>query len=220
MERVWPGRIVDENNLPAQITALRRAFGTNRDLIRTVPGRGYQFAGEVRAVSSAHDALPDAAAASVGSPTNLPEPASELIGREVELGEMLGLTATHRLVTLLGAGGIGKTRLGIEVARHLLPRFADGVWIAELAQLSDPELVPVAVATALGIDLSVRTVFAQQAASTLASKQLLLVLDNCEHMLDAAASMTEALLRADAAARVIATSRYVGRRQTRHIRCP
>ena len=120
---------------------------------------------------------------------------------------MLGLTATHRLVTLLGAGGIGKTRLGIEVARHLLPRFADGVWIAELAQLSDPELVPVAVATALGIDLSVRTVFAQQVASTLASKQLLLVLDNCEHMLDAAASMTEALLRADAAARVIATSR-------------
>ena len=66
---------------------------------------------------------------------------------------MLGLTASHRLVTLVGAGGIGKTRLGIEVARHLLPRFADGVWIAELAPLSDPELVPVAVATALSIDL-------------------------------------------------------------------
>jgi predicted ATPase/DNA-binding winged helix-turn-helix (wHTH) protein len=207
MERVWPGRIVDENNLSAQITALRRAFGTDRDLIRTVPGRGYQFAGEVRAVTSTHDALPDAAAASVGSPTNLPEPVSELIGREVELGEMLGLTASHRLVTLLGAGGIGKTRLGIEVARHLLPRFADGVWIAELAPLSDPELVPVAVATALSIDLSARTVSAQQVASTLASKQLLLLLDNCEHMLDAAASMTEALLRADAAALVIATSR-------------
>ena len=206
MERVWPGRIVDENNLSAQITALRRAFGTDRDLIRTVPGRGYQFAGEVRAVTSTHDALPDAAAASVGSPTNLPEPVSELIGREVELGEMLGLTASHRLVTLLGAGGIGKTRLGIEVARHLLPRFADGVWIAELAPLSDPELVPVAVATALSIDLSARTVSAQQVASTLASKQLLLLLDHCEHMLDAAASMTEALLRADAAALVVATT--------------
>ena len=212
MERVWPGRIVDENNLPAQITALRRAFGADRDLIRTVPGRGYQFTGEVRTVSTSHDALADAtmavpAAASVRAPTNLPEPVSELIGREVELGEMLGLTASHRLVTLVGAGGIGKTRLGIEVARHLLPRFADGVWIAELAPLSDPELVPVGVATALGIGLSAGTVSAQYVASVLASKQLLLVLDNCEHMLDAAAGMTEALLRDNLAARVIATSR-------------
>src|SRR3984893_1077225 len=94
MQRVWPGRIVDENNLPAQITALRRAFGADRDLIRTVPGRGYQFTGEVRTVFGSHDALPDATMAapvdaSVRSPTNLSEPVSELIGREVELGEML-----------------------------------------------------------------------------------------------------------------------------------
>lgn len=71
MQRVWRNRIVDENNLPAQITALRRAFGADRDLIRTVPGRGYQFTGEVRTISTTHDALPDApAAASVRSPTN------------------------------------------------------------------------------------------------------------------------------------------------------
>src|SRR5271166_1972113 len=192
MARVWTGQIVDENNLPAQITALRRAFGADRDLIRTVPRRGYQFTGEVRTVSSSHDALQDAtitvpAAAPVGAPTNLPETVSELIGRGVELGEMLGLATSHRLVTLVGAGGIGKTRLGIEIARHLLPRFADGAWIAELAPLSDPELVPVAVATALSIDLSAGAVSAQHVASVLASKQLLLVFDNCEHMLDAAA---------------------------------
>jgi predicted ATPase/DNA-binding winged helix-turn-helix (wHTH) protein len=212
MERVWPGRIVDENNLPAQITVLRRIFAADRDLIRTVPGRGYQFTGEVRSVSTSRDALPDATmaatvAASVRAPTNLPEPVSELIGREVELGEMLGLIGSHRLVTLVGAGGIGKTRLGIEVARHLLPRLADGAWIAELASLSDPELVPVAVATALSIDLSAGAVSVRHVASVLGSKQLLLLLDNCEHVLDAAAGMIEALLRANLGVRVIATSR-------------
>ena len=212
MRRVWPDRVVDENNLPAQITALRKAFGADRDLIRTVPSRGYQFTGEIRAAATSSDQPPVLTtsapfAASARAPTNLPVSVSELIGREVELDEVLSLVASNRLVTLVGAGGIGKTRLGIEVARHLLPRFADGVWIAELAPLSDPELVPVGVATALGIGLSAGTVSAQYVASVLASKQLLLVLDNCEHMLDAAAGMTEALLRDNLAARVIATSR-------------
>jgi hypothetical protein len=97
MERVWPGRIVDEKNLPIQITALRRAFGADRYLNHTVPGRGYQFTGEVRTVSSRHDALPDPTIASVRAPTSLAEVVSELMGREVELGEMLGLTASQRL---------------------------------------------------------------------------------------------------------------------------
>ena len=198
LERVWPGRIVDENNLPAQITALRRVFAADRDLIRTVAGRGYQFTGEVRTVSSSHDALPDAtitvpAAASVRARTNLPEAVSELIGREVELDEMLGLAASHRLVTLVGAGGIGKTRLGIEVARHLLPKFADGAWVVELAPLSDPELVPVTVVTALGLELPSGATSPLSVASALRSKQLMLVLDNCEHVVDAAAHMAETL---------------------------
>jgi predicted ATPase len=77
-----------------------------------------------------------------------------LIGREAELSEVVDLIRAHRLVTLIGEGGIGKTRLGIEVARHLLPEFADGPGVAELAPLSDPELVPVAVATALGLEFT------------------------------------------------------------------
>jgi predicted ATPase/DNA-binding winged helix-turn-helix (wHTH) protein len=212
MGRVWPDRVVDENNLPAQITALRRAFGTDRDLIRTVPGRGYQFTGEIRAAATSSDQpsiLTTSApfAASARAPTNLPVSISELIGREVELDEVLVLVASHRLVTLVGAGGIGKTRLGIEAARHLLPRFADGIWIVELAPLSDPELVPVAVATALGLELTSGAASPLSVASALRSKQLMLVLDNCEHMLDAAARVAEALLRANPAACVIATSR-------------
>jgi predicted ATPase/DNA-binding winged helix-turn-helix (wHTH) protein len=212
MERVWPGRIVEENNLHFQISTLRKAFAADRALIRTVAGRGYQFTGELRSVSASPDArmsvaMPEAAPTPTRPPTNLPEPISELIGRGPELTEILDLSASHRLVTLTGAGGIGKTRLGYEVARHHLPRFADGVWVAELAPLSDPDLVPVTVATALGLELTSGTASAQSVANALRSKQLLLVLDNCEHVIDAAARMAEALLRANPAARVIATSR-------------
>src|ERR1700726_2752884 len=87
---------------------------------------------------------------------------------------------------LTGAGGIGKTRLGFAAARHLLPRFADGVWAIELAPLSDPELVPIAVATALGLELASGTASPLSVANALRSKQLMLVLDNCEHVIDAA----------------------------------
>jgi predicted ATPase/DNA-binding winged helix-turn-helix (wHTH) protein len=212
MNRVWPDRIVEENNLHAQISALRRAFGADRDLIRTIAGRGYQFTGVIRTVSARLDgqaiaALPQPTPTPSRPPTNLPEPVSELIGRDADLNEILGLTASHRLVTLTGAGGIGKTRLGFAAARHLLPRFADGVWAIELAPLSDPELVPVAVATGLGLELASGTASPVSVATALRSKQLMLVLDNSEHVVDAAARMAEALLRANPAARVIATSR-------------
>jgi len=212
MERIWPNRIVEENSLQAQISALRRAFGADRDLIRTIAGRGYQFTGDIRTISTNSDPLPAATtrvpiAALARTPTNLPEPVSELIGRDVELDQILDLTTSDRLVTLTGTGGIGKTRLGFEAARRLLPRFADGVWAIELAPLSDPELVPVAVATALGLELASGTASPLSVANALRSQQLMLVLDNCEHVVDAAARMAEALLRANPATRVIATSR-------------
>ena len=212
MHRVWPDRIVEENSLQAQISALRRAFGADRHLIRTIAGRGYQFTGEIRTTSITTNAPPSAGTPQptltpTRPPTNLPEPVSELIGRDVELDEILDLSASHRLVTLTGAGGIGKTRLGFEIARRLLPRFADGVWGIELAPLSDPELVPVSVATALGLELASGAASALAVANALRAKRLMLVLDNCEHVVDAAARMAEALLRANPAARVIATSR-------------
>src|SRR6202049_260769 len=212
MSRVWPDRIIEENSLKHQISALRRVFAADRDLIHTIAGRGYQFTGEIRAVSAAPDGqasagMPQPTYMPSRPPTNLPEAVSELIGRDVELAEILDLSASHRLVTLTGAGGIGKTRLGVAVGRHLLPRFADGVWVVELAPLSDPELVPVAIATALGLELASGTASPLSVANALRSKQLMLVLDNCEHVVDAAARMAEALLRANPAARVIATSR-------------
>jgi predicted ATPase/DNA-binding winged helix-turn-helix (wHTH) protein len=212
MERVWPNRIVEENSLHFQISALRNALGADRDLIRSISGRGYQFTGEIRTVAARPQAQAVAAtAASVSAaprpPTNLAEPVTELIGREVEVEEILGLTAAHRLVTLTGAGGIGKTRLGLEVAWHLLSKFPDGVWVIELAPLSDPDLVPATVAMELGLDLADNVVSPERIANALAAKQLLLVLDNCEHLVGAAASMAEAVVRASPAARVMATSR-------------
>ncbi len=200
MTRVWPGAVVEENNLQVQISALRKALGEDRDFIRTDSGRGYRFVG----VISAGREMPATAAAAA---TNLPAPISALIGRDDELASVADLISTHRLVTLTGAGGIGKTRLGTEAARRLLPTFADGVWIAELASLSDPGLVAATVAAALGLKLGTGAATPERLAAALGSKRLLLVLDNCEHLIDAAAGMAEALLRASPTIRVMVTSR-------------
>src|SRR5438309_11122487 len=108
MHRVWPNRIIDEKNLHAQISALRNALGADRNLIRTISGRGYQFTGEVRTVAESPH-TPTVAGTAVPAPAaarplaNLPEPVSELIGRDVASEEILDLIASHRLVTLTGA---------------------------------------------------------------------------------------------------------------------
>jgi DNA-binding winged helix-turn-helix (wHTH) protein len=229
MSGVWPDRVVEEKNLHAQISALRAALGAERELIRTVSGRGYQFTGETRILPASPDKRDGAelaaahprdarplllpGASSGGRlpgdlpPTNLPEPIWELIGRDEELNEIQNLAVAHRLVTLIGPGGIGKTRLALATARRLLPKFADGVWMAELAPLADPALVPAAIAAALGLEFPAGAVSAEHVANALSGKKLLLVLDNCEHVIDAASRMAEALLRANPAVHVIATSR-------------
>jgi predicted ATPase/DNA-binding winged helix-turn-helix (wHTH) protein len=198
---VWPGQIVEENNLPAQISVLRKVFGADRQLIRTVAGRGYQFTGEIRITAGT------AAGPPASRKTNLPEAVSELIGREAELAEVTALATAHRLVSLVGAGGIGKTRLSLEVARNLPPRFPDGVFVAELGPLSSPVLVPGAVASALGLTRVAGTVSYEGVAGAVGTRKLLLVIDNCEHVIEAAAGMAEALLRARPGVSLLATSR-------------
>src|SRR6267142_3643342 len=199
MSRVWPDRVVEENNLPAQISVLRKVFGTDRHLIRTVAGRGYQFTGEIRDDETV--VTPEARL------TNLPSYLPELIGRETSLGTLVDLITAHRFVTLTGAGGVGKTRLALEAARQLLPRFSDGAWLVELGPLADPALVPGAVAAAVDVPLSAGPVTADRVAAALRAKHALIVLDNCEHVIQAAASMGEALVVGGALVRVLATSR-------------
>jgi predicted ATPase/DNA-binding winged helix-turn-helix (wHTH) protein len=211
MARVWPDRVVDENNLQSQIAALRAAFGAERDLIRTVSGRGYQFTGELRVPSGSP--VERTAAGMAGQPagtlppTNLPAPVSELIGRDAEVAEVVSLIGSHRLVSRTGAGGIGKTQLALAAARQILPHFAGGVWLAEFSPLADSGLVPATVAAAVGLELAGGEISAQRVAQALADRRLLLVLDTCEHVIGAAARMAEALLHASPAAHVVVTSR-------------
>ena len=209
MTRVWPDRVVEENNLQAQIGALRAAFGPDRDLIRTISGRGYQFTGEISAPSIGADRQPatGVTAAETSRLTNLPASFSELIGRDDELREILELAAAHRLLTLTGAGGIGKTRLALSAARQLLPQFADGAWLAEFSPLAGPGLVASTVAAAVGLEISGGEVSTQRVAQAIAGRRMLLVLDTCEHVIAAAAVMAEAVQRAGSAVHIIATSR-------------
>ena len=211
MARIWPDRIFEENALQAQIVALRRAFGADRDLIRTVSGRGYQFTGKIRALSESVGEQcaglgPEAAEPATLPATNVPEPVSELIGRDDELAGIVNLIGAHRLVTLTGSGGIGKTRLAFAAAHRLLPHFADGVWLVQLSPLADPGLVPAAVAAAVGLELSGEA-SVQSVARALAGRRLLLVLDTCEHVIEVAASMAEAALGVGSELRIIATTR-------------
>jgi predicted ATPase/DNA-binding winged helix-turn-helix (wHTH) protein len=207
--RVWGSRIIEENNLQSQMTALRKALGADRDLIRTVARRGYQFVAEVQKISGGSASVKAVAAEPVSpsSPTNLPQPVCELVGRDQELSEILNLAAAQRFITLTGAGGIGKTRLAVEAARRLLPKFPGGAWLIDLAPLTDPARVPLVVAAALRLDCPAGAAAVERVAGALGTQPVLLVLDTCEHLIDAAACLVEAVLRANPAATVIATSR-------------
>ena len=129
------------------------------------------------------------------------------MGRETDIEEVVGWLQQGRLVTLLGAGGVGKTRLAIAAAEALAPDFADGVWFVELASLTDPALVAPAVARTLGVKEEEGRPLLETLVSTLASRSLLLLLDNCEHLRDACALLTETLLTQCAGLRLLATSR-------------
>ncbi len=141
------------------------------------------------------------------SPGNLRPVPTSFIGRESEAGEVQAVVKTHRLVTLTGVGGVGKTRLALEVAGRLVDEFPDGVWFFELAAVTDPVAVPDAVAAVLGITQQPGRSVAESVAAALEGRVRLLVLDNCEHVLDAAAELIEAILAASATTKIVATSR-------------
>ena len=138
---------------------------------------------------------------------NLPAPLSSFIGREREVGEVRRLLGQTRLLTLTGTGGAGKTRLAMEVARGLATEYRDGVWLVELAAIADAELVPSAVAAAVGVRELPGEPLLDTLGAFLSSKQLLLFLDNCEHLIDAVADLTRELLVRCPELRVLATSR-------------
>ena len=141
------------------------------------------------------------------TPGNLRPATTSLIGRESEVGEIEAALKTHRVVTLTGVGGVGKTRLALEVAARLADEFPDGVWVFELAAVTDPAAVPDALAALLGITQQPGKTVGESVADALEGRVRLLVFDNCEHLLDAAAELIEAILDASATVKILATSR-------------
>ncbi|MGB7869013.1 MAG: adenylate/guanylate cyclase domain-containing protein [Mycobacterium sp.] len=141
------------------------------------------------------------------TPGNLRPATTSLIGRELEVDEIQAAVKSHRLVTLTGVGGVGKTRLALEVAARLADEFPDGVWFFELAAVTDPAAVPDAVAAVLGITQQPGKTVSESVAAALEGRVRLLVIDNCEHVLDAAADLIEAILAHSATVRILATSR-------------
>ena len=140
-------------------------------------------------------------------PHNLPLQLTSFVGRERELGAVAAQLRAHRLLTLTGPGGVGKTRLALQAAADAQEAHPDGVWLAELGGLADPALVPQAVAAAVGVRGEPDRPLLATLTDALRPKRLLLVLDNCEHLLEACARLAEALLRAGPGVRVLATSR-------------
>ena len=141
------------------------------------------------------------------SPGNLRPATTSFIGRESEVAEVQAAVKAHRLVTLTGVGGVGKTRLAVEVAARLADEFPDGVWFFELAAVTDPAAVPDAVAAVLGITQQPGKSVAESVAAALEGRVRLLVFDNCEHVVDSVADLVEAILAASATVTILATSR-------------
>jgi predicted ATPase/serine/threonine protein kinase len=140
-------------------------------------------------------------------PTNLPQSMTSFVGREREVADVCRLAGEVRLVTLVGPGGIGKTRLALQASRELLDHYPDGVWFVDLAPLADATLVVQTVATALGARERTGTSLLDALCELARAKRLLLVLDNCEHLVEACAALVGSLLRAGGGGRVLATSR-------------
>ena len=210
MDAVWPGAVVEENTLHAQISAIRKALGHDRELLKTVPGRGYRLLGdwavrEDRSPSVANGAMPPTAAPPPRF-TNLPSSATALIGRASAVAHLVELLSANRMVTLTGPGGIGKTALALETAHSVLAAFAGAVRFVDLAPVSNSALVSSTVASALDIRSDGAELSQASLALAIGTRPALVVLDNCEHVIDAAARMAETILRACPRVHVLATS--------------
>jgi len=210
MERVWPGAIVGEGTLHVHISAVRKALGPDRAMLKTVSGRGYRLLGSWTPQQRTAVRVDSPPTRTSGSPpaNNFPPLITRLVGRAAAAQFVRDLVSAYRVVTLTGPGGIGKTSLAIKAVRYLLPDFEDGGWLVELAALSDPGLVPSTLASTLGLKLA-GEISAESVARAVGGRHLVLVLDNCEHVIDAVANLAETFTRWCPRTTIVATSREI-----------
>lgn len=206
LDAVWRGMVVEENNLVVQVGTLRKLLGAAT--IVTIPGRGYRFAAALdaeSALSPSHEpARP--AARRTRQAGNLLSQLPALYGRSTVIEAVMSELQSHALVTLVGAGGIGKTRIAQAVAYELRERWPDGAWIVELAPLSQPDSLAGALAQVLGVDPQMAEVTVDMLARVLALQSILLVLDNCDHLLDEVGELVRAVTAHAPGVRLLLTS--------------
>src|SRR5713226_7770148 len=205
--RAWPQTFVEAANLKIQVSALRRALGDGqggRRYIATIPGRGYNFVAPVRFEKPPQAPLPATIAAAAAH--NLPLAMTRMIGREEAVAALVSRLSRERLLTIVGPGGIGKTTVALAVAERMIADYEHGVWLVDLAPLGDPRLVPSAVATVLGLEVRTENPLPGLVAD-LRDKRMLLLLDNCEHVIGVAASLAAAVLIGVPRVNILATSR-------------
>jgi non-specific serine/threonine protein kinase len=200
-DRLWPGTFVVEKNLTNLVSEIREALSEDSAtprFIRTVHRFGYAFRETPSMDRDDHD---------FGGRHNIPASLTSFIGREQDIADLLQQVPAARVLTLTGAGGCGKTRLALEVAARALDRFPDGVWVVDLSSLADPSLVTQAVASVFDIREGPDRPILDALSSCLRNRQLLLVLDNCEHVITACAHFVDAILRVADRVCILATSR-------------
>ncbi len=211
LDLVWPGLVVEENNLQVHVSTLRKLLGPQT--IVTVPGQGYRFAaslhGDFETRHSPGSGAPKPAEITAGAfAGNLPSNLPPLVGRETELASLALLLRSHRLITITGMGGMGKTRLAQAAAlaaRQDVSAFPDGIWLIELSPVTDQHLVLASVARAVGIALN-GNAGADELAKRLADRKMLMVLDNCEHVAACVANIATAMMRSAPNVHMLATS--------------